>query len=238
VLFRSPGDVDRLLADAAAAWSRRPARASVDAARDGYLAAARADESRVEGLLGAAKATGWLVEHERDAATRLRLATEGVQACQWCQRRSPSSIACTYQLALALGQFIREKSSTAIDGLKRIVAMLEEVIAKAPTLDRAGGHRVLALVLLRAPGWPAGPGDADEALEHARQADALAPGEAVNLLVLAEAQEKTGDRAAARATYQRARTLAAARAEAGDPDAVDQVEQSDAALKAPGRQSS
>ena len=128
---------------------------------------------------------------------------------------------CTYRLALAIGQQARERSSTALDGLKQMTALLEQVIAAAPLLDAAGGHRVLALVLLRAPGWPTGPGDPDAALEHARQADTLAPDRAQNLLALAEALARTGAPDQARGVYERAARLAGDRAAAGDPDAVD-----------------
>jgi hypothetical protein len=187
----SPADVAGLLRDAAAAFARRPDAGAASGALDRYLRAARADETRVEGLLGAAEASAWLIEHEADASRREHLATEAVEICQWCVRRAPERIECTYRLALAIGQQARERSSTALDGLKRMVPLLDQVIARAPALDAAGGHRVMALVLLRAPGWPTGPGDPDAALEHARTADALVPDEAQNLLALAEALAAT-----------------------------------------------
>lgn len=224
-------EVDRVLAEAEARFARRPDRTSVVEALDLFLAAARAEDTRVEGLLGAARASAWLVEHEPDAARRESLAIGSVQACQWCLRRAPASVECKYRLALALGQQARERRSTATDALPRIVSLLEEVIAEAPRLDDAGGHRVLGLLLVRAPGWPAGPGDADAGLEHARQADATAPDHPANLLVLGEALAATGNRAAARVAYQRAETLARARAASGDPDAREQVAAAALALK-------
>jgi Tfp pilus assembly protein PilF len=100
-----------------------------------------------------------------------------------------------------------------------MVALLRKVIAAAPALDAGGPHRVLALVLLRAPGWPMGPGDPEAALDEARAAARLFPGAAENQLVLAEALGKNGSPDGARAAYQRALELAAAAAAAGDPDA-------------------
>jgi hypothetical protein len=216
--------VDELLTQAEESFARRPDAAQVETARELFFSAARADDSGVLGLLGAARASAWLIEHEKDGARRAALATEAVQACQWCQRRAPTRVECTYRLALALGQQARERPTTASDALPRIVALLEQVIAEDSKLDDAGGHRVLALTLLRAPGWPAGPGDAEAGLEHARQADALVPEHPANLLVLGEALAKTGDAVAAGRVYERAETLARARGAAGDPDASEWVE--------------
>jgi tetratricopeptide (TPR) repeat protein len=223
-------DVDRLLRHAEADLTRRPDTAAVEQARELFLAAARADESRSEGLLGAARATAWLVDHEGDSARRVALATEGVQTCQWCVRRFPASPECRYRLALALGEQARERPATAIDALPRIVALLKEVIATAPHLDDAGGDRVLALVLLRAPGWPTGPGDPDSGLEHARKAVDLAPEYPPNWLALGEALAVTGRHDEARAAYRRAAELAQSRAAAGDPDAAGWAKQAAAGL--------
>jgi hypothetical protein len=227
----SPAEVDGLLRDAAAAFARRPDTGAVSGSIDLFLRAARGDEVRVEGLLGAAEASAWLIEHETDAARRDRLATEAVQICQWCVRRAADSIECTYRLALAIGQQARERSSTALDGLKRMMPLLEQVIARAPTLDAAGGYRVMALVLLRAPGWPTGPGDPDAALEQARKADARVPDEARNLLALAEALAATDQQEEARSVYARAEAIAKANAAAGNPDATEWAETAARALR-------
>jgi hypothetical protein len=213
-----------LQARADADFARRPDVVAVERAKAGYLAAARADEDGVEGLLGAARTIAWLVEREGDAPVRERLATEAVQVCQWCLRRSPESVECNYRLALALGQQARERPSTANDALPRIVSLLEGVIAANPLLDSAGGERVLALVLLRSPGWPTGPGDPEAGLEHARSADARVPDHPPNLLVLGEALAANGDTAGARRTYERAVQLAQIRASTGDADAPEWVE--------------
>ncbi len=227
----SPADVDGLLRDAAAAFGRRPDAGAVSVSLDLYLRAARSDETRVEGLLGAAEASAWLIEHDADASRRERLATEAVQICQWCVRRAPSGIECTYRLALAIGQQARERSSTALDGLKQVIPLLEQVIARAPTLDAAGGHRVMALVLVRAPGWPTGPGDPEAALEHASKADSLAPGDAQNLLALGEALAANDRAGQARAAYTRAESIARDRAAAGHPDAAEWADAAARALR-------
>jgi tetratricopeptide (TPR) repeat protein len=227
----TPADVDRLLAEADAQFSLRPDLKAATKAYATFLAAARADETRIDGLLNAARTAGWLIEHEPSAERRRALATEAVQVGQWCRQRAPSALACKYRLALALGQQAREHPGTGNDGLNKMIALLEEVIATDPLLDKAGGHRVLALLQLRAPGWPLGPGDSDAALEHARKADALVPDDADNLLVLGEALAATGAAEQARLAYQRARTIAQARAAGGDPDAAEIIESALRALK-------
>ena len=216
-----------LLQRADAAWAGRGdtspggALAAVSKAQQLYLAAARADEGGVAGLIGAARASTWLVEHEPDSGRRAELATTAVQAGQWCQRRAPGDPRCDYWLALALGQQARERQATALDGVDRMIELLRRTIATDPTLDEAGAQRALALVLLRAPGWPAGPGDAEAALDAARAAAVLRPDFPPNQLVLAEALARNGDPDGAAAALDRGKALAQARREAADPDAAD-----------------
>jgi hypothetical protein len=147
------------------------------------------------------------------------LAVEAVQISQWCGRLHPEVVECDYRLALAVGQQARERSATAVDGLDVMVELLEGVIAEDPELDDAGGHRVLALVLLRAPGWPTGPGDPEIGLDHARLAVEIAPGYPPNQLVLGEALIENGQRDEAVEALERGVELAGERA--GDPDAVE-----------------
>jgi hypothetical protein len=201
--------------------------ASVARARGMFLEAARRDEAPVEAFLGAARATAWLVEHTDDGARRKDLVAEGVQIGQWCRRLYPEVAECRYRLALAVGQQARERASTAVDGLDVMVELLEGVIADAPDLDFAGGHRVLALVLLRAPGWPTGPGDPELALEHARAAAAAFPDHPPNQLVLGEALAENGFGAESRRALELGIELA--RVHSG-PDAQEWVEQGEAAL--------
>jgi hypothetical protein len=215
------GSVDELVRAAEAAWSRRAADPkSAEEAQALYLDAAAADEHRVDGLLGAMRATAFRIERERDAPSRARLAEQAVQLGQWCQRRAPDEPACDYRLAIALGQQAREHRQSAKDAMNRMVALLRKAIAKAPDLDSAGPHRVLALLLLRAPAWPVGPGDPEAALEEARAAAGLFPDAADNQLALGEALAKNGSPEAAYAAYERARRLADVAAQAGDPDAA------------------
>jgi hypothetical protein len=87
-----------------------------------------------------------------------------------------------------------------------------------PHYDDAGPARVQALILLRAPGWPLGPGDPAAGLDAARRAVTLEPRYPPNLLALAEALAKSGDAAAAQEAYSRARDAALASPDAADRD--------------------
>jgi hypothetical protein len=223
-------DLGDTLVRADAEFGKMPDLAAVERAQNLYLEAARVEEAPVEAYLGAARATAWLIEHTDDGARRKELAIEGVQIGQWCRRLHPSVPECTYRLALAVGQQARERTSTATDGLDVMVELLKEVIAEAPELDFAGGQRVLALVLVRAPGWPTGPGDPEYALEFAEAAVEAFPDYPPNQLVLGEALRDNDRRDQAKHTLERGVELARARLAAGDPEAADWITQAEEAL--------
>jgi tetratricopeptide (TPR) repeat protein len=219
-----------LRAQADAAWARRPDPAAVREAEALYFEAAQADETDIEGLVGAVRAKAWLADHGGDSKTRDQLAVSAVQTAQWCVKRKPEAGACDYWLAIAVGLQARENRETADDGLKTMVVELNLAIDRDPTYDEAGPHRVMAILLTRAPSWPLGPGDLESALEHAQKAIELAPAFPPNTLALGEALAAAKQRGEARDAYARARSLAVGKQAAGDPDAVEWVAQADAAL--------
>jgi len=90
---------------------------------------------------------------------------------------------------------------------------------------------VLALVYLRAPGWPLGPGDPEGGLAAAQKAVSLAPDHPPNQLALAEGLAQSGRRDEARAVCERALALARSRAAAGDPDAPEWVAEAERGLE-------
>lgn len=220
-----------LLANAEAEYAKRPDAAAVRKADGLCLEAAQADESAVAGLICSIRAKAWLVEHIRDSRERTDLAVSAVQVGQWCLRRAPDSANCSYWLAVALGMQAREKPRTADDAIGRILKLLRDASAAEPELDEAGPERILALVLIRAPGWPLGPGDAEEGLSWAQRAVGLKPGYPPNYLALGEALARVGREADAREAYSHALTIAKGAAEAGNPDAAGWVSQAQAMLK-------
>ena len=68
--------------------------------------------------------------------------------------------------------------------------LLRRAARADPSIDHAGPHRLLAIVLLRAPSWPLGPGNPEAALPEAQTAVRLAPDFAPNQLALGEALRK------------------------------------------------
>jgi tetratricopeptide (TPR) repeat protein len=217
---RSAGELVR---EADAAWARRAVPGEAAAAQalylDAALAAAAADRHRIDALLGAMRAMAFRIEHE-PGVSRAALAEQEVELGQWCRRGAPADPECDYRLAIALGQQARERTSTGQDALGKIVELLHRAIAGSPDLDSAGPHRVLALVLLRAPSWPLGPGDPEAALGEAREAARRFPGAPDNQLALGEALAANGLRGEARAAYTRALALATAAHARSDLDAA------------------
>ena len=226
---RSPRDVDELLAQAEALFARYDF-ASVRKAAEAWSAAAAADPRRIEGLAGIVKANVWVTEHETDPAARLAAAEKGVHAAQWCQRTAPREPVCDYWLGAALGVQARERPSTGISALPKIEAAFKEAGAARPEIEDGGPDRALALLYLRAPAWPAGPGDPALALEHAQKAAELKPDYPPNHLALGEVRAATGDGEGSRRAYARARDLARIRASAGDPEAKEWMESAEKAL--------
>lgn len=223
-------DAASLLRNADAAWSRRPDISEVREAEALYLQAAQLDQEDVVGLIGAVRAKAWLAERTGEAKARQDLAVSGVQTAQWCGRRKPTDAACDYWLAIAVGLQAREVRLTADDGLKTMVAALKRAIEEDPTYDDAGPYRVFAIVLVRAPSWPLGPGDIELAVEYAQKAVELRPEFPPNMLALGEALVAARQREAARLAYDRAESLAVTRRDAGDPDADDWIAQAEQAL--------
>ncbi len=208
-----------LLAEAAAAFAKRPDVDAVRRAESLCMEAAQADEAGTAGLVCALRAKSWLAERERNGKARTELAVSAVHAGQWCLRRAPASPDCKYWLAVSLGLQARDVHSTVEDGLKRMAQLLREVAREAPLLDEAGPERGLALLLARAPGWPVGPGDVEEALVLARKAVQLRPDWAPNQLALGEVLLANGEKTQAAAALDRALALATNPPGSDDPDA-------------------
>jgi Flp pilus assembly protein TadD len=170
----------------------------------------------VEELAASIAADAKRSERESDSSVRSELASEASRDAAACLAREPQAAACRYGHAVALGLEARAHPTRAGELLKTMLESLAQAEAADPNYDTAGPARVTALVLIRAPGWPLGPGDAEAGLVAARRAATLQPQYPPNLLALAEALAKTGDSAGARENYERARALAQALPEAAD----------------------
>ena len=100
-----------------------------------------------------------------------------------------------------------------------MVELLQRATASDPRQDQGGPPRVLALVLVRAPGWPLGPGDPEAGLKAAQDAVGLFPDHAPNQLALSEALLVNAEKPASKAAARRGLALAQAAAARGEPDA-------------------
>jgi hypothetical protein len=205
-------------------WAVRNLQAVREAATL-WAEAAAARRDPVPAILDLARARVWLAGHEPEAAARREAATGAVHAGQWCRQLRPGSPACAYWLGAALGVQARERRATALDALPRIVGLFREARRGDPSLDRAGPDRALALLYVRAPGWPSGPGDPDLGLEHAGLAVDREPGYPPNRLCLAEAMLAVDDLEGSRENYTVALSLSLEWAERGEPDAREWLEE-------------
>jgi tetratricopeptide (TPR) repeat protein len=218
---------DAALTQAEAAFGKRPDVEQVRAAVRAFTDAAAADPARVEGAVGVVRGVAWLIEHGAKE-DRAALVDQAVAAGQQCQQRASGTAPCNYWQAVSLGLAARERPLTALGELKGIIELLKRADAQAPTLDDAGPARVLAMLLVRAPGWPVGPGSADDGLLLAQKAVELAPKHPLNHVALAECLAATGETDAAKAAYVKAAELGRAR---GDVDGSEWATQAEAALK-------
>ncbi|MGZ6123818.1 MAG: hypothetical protein ACXWLR_02605, partial [Myxococcales bacterium] len=220
-----------LMTQADAAWAGRGEPGQAATAEELYLQAARADPHRPEAFAGAIRAKAFRIGREKDAGERTRLAESAVAVGQLCEENAPAAPACDYWLAVALGLQARERTATAKDGLSKMNDLLRRAAKADPSLDHGGPHRLLAIVLLRAPSWPLGPGDPEAALPEAEAAVRVDPGFPPNQLALGEALKKNGRDDQSRAAYSLALRLAATAAGRGDPDAPGWADDARAALR-------
>jgi hypothetical protein len=166
---------------------------------------------------------------EDDAKMRERLAAHALAESQACLTLAPQAPACLYYRGVALGLEARAHPLRANDLLKSMLESLSAAEVADPNYDKAGPERVKALVLVRAPSWPLGPGDTDSGVIEAQKAVQLEPTHPPNQLALAEALSKSGAEGAARQAYQRARELAQALPASSERD--DWLKQADQGLR-------
>lgn len=182
----------------------------------------------VEQLAAAVAADARRSDSERDSKIRDQLAADAGRDAQACLERAPQAAACLYYDGIAQGLRARAHPLQANEALKIMLEMLGRAEAADPEYDQAGPARVQALVLVKAPAWPLGPGDAEAGLASARRAVALRPQYPPNVLALAEALAKTGDTHGAAESYRRARALSETLPPG--PDRDDWLHEADQAL--------
>jgi tetratricopeptide (TPR) repeat protein len=183
----------------------------------------------VEDLAAAVARDSQRSDVESDSRAREQLAADALAQSQACLQLAPQSPACLYYHGVALGLEARAHPLRANELLKGMLESLTAAENADPRYDNAGPERVKALVLVRAPSWPLGPGDADTGVSEARKAVELQPQHPPNQLALAEALSKSGDNQAAHQAYQRAHDLAEALPASVDRD--DWLKQAEQGLR-------
>ena len=182
----------------------------------------------VEQLAAAVAADAGRSDLTTDSSIRAQIAADAMQNAQGCLERAPQAAACLYYSGVALGLKARAHPLQASEALKAMIETLGRAEAADAAYDQAGPARVTALVLIRAPAWPVGPGDPETGLAAARRAVALRPAYPPNVLALAEALAKTGDARGAQDAYRQARELI--RALPPSPERDDWLREADQAL--------
>jgi hypothetical protein len=155
-------------------------------------------------LLAAVQSDAAGIDQAPDPAQRASLLAAASASAQQCLALSADNANCQYAQAQVLGLTAREHPLQAAALLKQMLAYLAQAEGLDPALDHAGPARLTAVVLLRAPPWPLGPGDVDGAVvaaQRAVQRDSTYP---PNLITLGQAEAKSAGAPQARATFARA----------------------------------
>ncbi len=215
-------------------WEARTVPAAVEAA-EAYERRLGRGADPFGSTIAATRAWTWIARRAPTPDERQDAARRAVRAAQWCEEVAAGRDECAYWLAAALGVQAEQRRSTALDALPRIVELFERSHARIPDYESAGPARALALLLVRAPGFPIGPGDPDRAVEFARKAVEFAPHFGPNFAALGEALEATGENAGASRAWRRASLAAEAAVESGEPDAAEWLEEAREALRRLGR---
>jgi hypothetical protein len=171
-------------------------------------------------LLAAVQSDAERIDQVQDSTQRAQLLDAATLSAQQCLALSADHASCQYAQAQVLGLTAREHPLQAAALLKQMLAYLSKAESLDPALDHAGPARLTAVVLLRAPPWPLGPGDVDGAVVAAQrsvQRDSTYP---PNLITLAQAEAKGASAPQARATFAQAQAAVQAWAGAGSEAAA------------------
>jgi hypothetical protein len=155
-------------------------------------------------LLAAVQRDADGINQSADPAQRTQLLAAATASARQCLAQAPDSGACQYAQAQVQGLTARARPLEAPSQLKDMLASLTKAEAADPGLDHAGPARLAAVVFLRAPPWPLGPGDVDSAVTAAQRAVQREPSYPPNLIALAQAQAKGVGTPVARATFMKA----------------------------------
>lgn len=127
-----------------------------------------------------------LAERNPNSQQKEALANEGVSLAERALAQGGGGAA-HYYLAANLGLAIHDHPLQAADNLSRLEQALEKATQLTPAIDEGGPLRLLGMLYLKAPPWPAGIGDGDKALDLLKQAAERYPAHPLNHLFYAQA---------------------------------------------------
>lgn len=147
-----------------------------------------------------------LSEWEAEPAKLEAIAQVGVEAgkAAGAPDKDPKA---SYWMAVNLGLAIQQRGMAALPLLPVEMAALKTSQA-AKEIELGGPLRALGMLYLKAPSWPAGPGDLDAALELFKEAVETYPSHPLNHLFYAQALRESGDGEGASRELARAHELA------------------------------
>ncbi len=148
-------------------------------------------EQRSPAALALSLCTALCADGETDAGQVLTLTQTGIDAAGVAGAGSDPRA--SYYLAVNLGMQIRLLGLEAISRLGELQDALD-VAVQEPSEDQGGPLRVLGMLYLRAPAWPVGPGDPEEALPLLADAVKRFPSHPQNHLFYAMALAENGER--------------------------------------------
>jgi hypothetical protein len=139
-----------------------------------------------------------LAERAADPDKREKLAAEGVRfAEEAIALGADGDGAVHYYLAANLGLAVRDEVTLAAQNIPRLEREMKRAVELSPDMDDGGPLRLLGMLYLKAPPWPAGIGDGDKALDLLKQALDKHPSHPLNHLFYAQALwEVEGEEAA------------------------------------------
>lgn len=163
-------------------------------------------ERRRTAALTLARCAHLVADWEPDDEKVLAITQSGVDAAIIAGAREKDPRA-AYYLGLNLGIHIQHIGPEAIARVGDVIQALKDARAD-PAQDVGGPLRVLGILYLKAPAWPVGPGDLDNALALLKEASEKYPSHPQNHIFYAEALLENGDRKKAEEEIDTALTLA------------------------------
>ncbi len=155
--------------------------------------------------LHAARAAAWLLEFDEalDQTARRELAGRGVDYGEAALAATGERVDTVFLAGALLGLQLEVSRAPGPVKLRRVHHYFELAVELDPAYDEGAPLRALGTLLVKAPGWPAGPGDVDEGIELLSRAAREHPGHPANHYFLGEALLADGRREEAATSLQR-----------------------------------